>query len=104
MKIDKFKVRTLSSPTNGVTFHAADKLRIEEAAVALAQLPVDLITVMRLSLAREILHLDELADWTEGEAEQIRKVRQESAMVAYEATYEANAAARFLAAQKEKKS
>jgi len=99
MKIDIFKTRTETNPTNGVTFHAADKLKIEEAAVVLAQLDPDLSSVIRSALSREILHLISLADWTTGEAETLRAERLENALITYEATYEANAAARFLAAQ-----
>lgn len=94
MRIDQFKTRTTSNPTVGVTFSAADRDKITELGTKLIELPHVTLNVIRESLAREILFLDGLADWTSGEAEQDRVSRLETALLAYQATYDAAAYAR----------
>ena len=83
MKIDPYATRTTTNPVHGVTFHADDRKQIEEAAVKLVALDEELIFAIRRSLAREILHLDELANWTSGEAEDVRLFQQKNAMIAH---------------------
>ena len=102
MKIDPFKIRTHSNPLNGVHFSATDLVKIEEAASALASVEDDRTMLMRIALFRGVLYLDNRSDWTEGEAETMRRSRQESTLIAYQATFEAPIARRFRDAQKAK--
>lgn len=96
MKIDPFRNRTLSSPLAGVTFDRADEARINAMSQILMALPDSALLVMRDGLAREILYLSDLGDWTSGEAEEIRFGRLQNAFLTYQATYATHAYARTL--------
>lgn len=96
MKIDLFKTPTQSNPLVGVKFEAADELKIEEAAHALADIDNDMVSIIRSALAREIVWLFEISDWTDGETELARQARLSNAMIAYQATYQANVIRAFL--------
>jgi len=87
VKIDPFRNRTLTSPLAGVTFDKVDEAAINTMSQSLMALPDSALLVMRDGLAREILYLTDLGDWTSGEAEQIGLERLKMAFLTFQATY-----------------
>lgn len=98
MKIHPFTKRSITSPTNGVNYTTADQLDIAAAAKLLVELDPPLLMAIRDSLARQIIHLDEVAEWTPTgtEIDLERQASQQSAIIAYEATYAAHIGRQFL--------
>lgn len=84
--------RTVTNPLEGVRFSVKEQDEITEIAIGMSQLPLEAIQVIRFGLAREILYLEELGDWTAGDAEKQRYERMVMAMKTYEATYTARVA------------
>jgi hypothetical protein len=106
MKIAQFASRNSSDPLNGVGFNKADSAKISEAAVVLSKLDDELLHVMRSALAERIVWLDTIGNWTDGEAEDRRRGEQESAIIAFQATFEAKIARAYMdrTAEKENQS
>jgi hypothetical protein len=82
--------RTESNPLAGVVFDSGEEQQIRNIAEVLARLDDDTRVAIRWSTARELLRLAELADWTQGQAEQFRADRERICALTYQATREAS--------------
>lgn len=71
MKISPTRARTHNNPTEGVAFSTEDNATIRNA------------------IAREVIWLEQVGDWTAGEAELARREGLELALLTYQATYTA---------------
>lgn len=87
MKIDPFKHRTRSMPLTGIRLTAAEKKLADALSWKLAGIPDDLLVVMRAALADQILHLDDVFEWTEDGSEpaQVRREQQERTVLMWQA-------------------
>jgi hypothetical protein len=81
--------RTESNPLAGVVFTADELEQIGDLAAVLAKLPPDMLTALRWSLARDLVELENLSFWTEGETEEFRVGRELRSALLYEATFPA---------------
>lgn len=81
--------RTYSNPVNGVSFSPEDNDKITEIAQGLALVSDEVRSTIRNAVAREIIWLEQLGDWTAGEAEAARRAGLELALLTYQATYTA---------------
>ncbi len=81
--------RTHSNPTAGVNFTVADQYQIDELVPGFQALPDYALGIVRSALAREIIWLEQVSDWTAGPREEERRVQFERALIAYQATTEA---------------
>jgi hypothetical protein len=87
MKISLTRSRTHSNPTDGVSFSAEDNTKITEIAQGLALMPDGVRSTIRNAVAREIIWLEQVGDWTIGEADAARREGLEIALLTYQATY-----------------
>jgi hypothetical protein len=89
MKILPARARTHSNPIDGVTFSVEDNAKIAKIAQGLALVSDDVRSTIRNAVAREVVWLEQVGDWTAGEAELARREGLELALLTYQATYTA---------------